>query len=136
MTISISTKQNQVTIFIEKDGKTFQQKLTRLEAQNLATMLQLAAKSENFHFAMEKQVKSRLPGLLELAVEYHGRHYPAWLERGSRRVWCLAGSVGFGAQILITHDWRVRDRNHAKTLMRRLRKTGYRLIQTKARPRL
>lgn len=79
-------------------------------------------------------MNARLKGTLELAVEYHGRLYPSWMERGSSRVWCLAGSVGFGAQIIIHHDWRARDRRNAANLKTRLRKAGYRLIKTKARP--
>lgn len=81
-------------------------------------------------------MKTRLKGQLGMAVEYHGRLYPAWMELHSSRVWCLAGSVGFGAHVLITHDWRARDRNYAATLRQRLKKTGYRLVTLKARPRL
>lgn len=42
-----------------------------------------------------------LPAGAYLQVELWSRRYPAWIERGTRRVYAACGMVGFGALILV-----------------------------------
>lgn len=75
----------------------------------------------------------RLPGTVQLDVEFFGKHYPAWLERWTRRVWTIAGEASFAARLVISYDRGRRQRRHAEKLKDRLWKWGYRLTTLKPR---